>query len=72
VKNQEVLQGVREERNILHKIKHRKGNWTGHIFHRNCLLKLIIEGMIDVRWDDWKEDVSMYWMILRKQEDTGN
>jgi hypothetical protein len=40
--------------------------------HRNCLLKLIIEGKIDVRWDDEKEDVSRYWMILREEEDTGN
>jgi len=44
--------------------------------HRNCLLKLIIEGQIegriDVRWDDEKEDVSRYGMILREQEDIGN
>jgi hypothetical protein len=44
--------------------------------HRNCLLKLIIEGQIEgkiyVRWDDEKEDVSRYWMILRQQADIGN
>jgi len=60
------------ERNILHKIKHRKADWIGHILHRNCFLKLIIEGKTDVRWDDEKEDVSRYWMILREQEDIGN
>jgi hypothetical protein len=30
VKN-EVLQRVKEERNILHAVKRRKANWTGHI-----------------------------------------
>jgi hypothetical protein len=35
----EVLQRVKEERNILHKIKIRKANWIGHILRRNCPLK---------------------------------
>jgi hypothetical protein len=33
----EVLQKVKEERNILHTIKRRKANWLGHILRRNCL-----------------------------------
>jgi hypothetical protein len=36
----EVLQGVKEDRNILHK----KANCIGHILRRNCLLKNVIEG----------------------------
>jgi hypothetical protein len=28
------------------KIRKRKANWIGHILHRNCLLKQIIEGKI--------------------------
>jgi hypothetical protein len=36
----------KEERNILHTIRRRKANWIGHILHRNCLLKHIIEGKI--------------------------
>jgi hypothetical protein len=44
VRNEEVLHRVKEERNILHAIKRRKANWIGHILHRNCLLKGIIEG----------------------------
>jgi hypothetical protein len=32
-----------EERNILHKIKRRKANWIGYIFHRKCLLQHITE-----------------------------
>jgi len=43
VKN-EVLRRVNGERNILHTIKRRKTNWTGHILRRNCLPKHDIEG----------------------------
>jgi hypothetical protein len=32
--------------NILHEIRIRKANWTGHILRRNCLLKQVIEGKI--------------------------
>jgi hypothetical protein len=46
VTNEEVLQRVKEERNILHTIKRRKGNWIGHILRRDCLLKHVIEGRI--------------------------
>jgi hypothetical protein len=45
----EVLHRVKEERNILHTIKGRKGNWIGHILRRNCLLKHVIEGKLEVR-----------------------
>jgi len=37
----EVLQRGREERNILHTIKRRKGNWIGHVLSMNCILKQI-------------------------------
>jgi hypothetical protein len=47
VKNEEVLQRVKEERNILHNIKRRKANWIGHILRRNCLLQHVIEGKIE-------------------------
>ena len=32
VRNEEVLLGVNEQRNILHEIRKRKANWIGHIF----------------------------------------
>jgi len=35
----EVLQRIKEERNILRIIKGRKANWMGHILPRKCLLK---------------------------------
>jgi hypothetical protein len=49
VRNEEVLQRVKKERNILHTVKRRKANWIGHILPRNCLLKYDIEGKIDGR-----------------------
>jgi hypothetical protein len=49
VRNEEVLHRVKEERNIVHTIKRRKANWTGHISRRNCLLKHVIEGKLEGR-----------------------
>jgi hypothetical protein len=46
VKNAEVLDRFKEERNILHTIKIRKVNWIGHILQRHCLLKQVIKGKI--------------------------
>jgi len=44
LRNEEVVFRVNEQRNILHEIRKRKANWIGHILHRNCLLKQVIEG----------------------------
>ena len=49
VRNEAVLHTVKEERNILRKIKRRKTNWFGHILRRNCLLKHIVEGRVESR-----------------------
>jgi hypothetical protein len=46
VRNGEVLQRVKEERNTLHTEK-RKANWIGHIMCRNCLLRHVIEAKIE-------------------------
>jgi hypothetical protein len=46
VRNEE-LDKVKEERKILHKIKRRKANWSGHMLRRNCLLKHFIRGKIE-------------------------
>ena len=49
VKNEEVLHRVQVETNILQTIRGRKPIWIGHILHRNCLLKHVIEEkMIDI------------------------
>jgi len=39
VKNEEVLHRATKGRNILHSIKGRRANWTGHIWSGRCLLK---------------------------------
>jgi hypothetical protein len=49
--NDEVLQRIKEERNILQTIKSRKANWIGHIFRRYSLLKHVIEGKIEGRME---------------------
>ena len=46
MRNEEVLLTVNEQRNILHEIRKRNANWIGHILHRNCLLKQVMEGKI--------------------------
>ena len=70
-----VSHRVKEERNILKTVKRRKANCIGHIMRRNCLIRQVIEGKIQgregVNKDD-EEDVSSYWMTLRKREDTVN
>jgi hypothetical protein len=43
VTNKDVLHRVKEDRNTLHTMKRRYANWVGHILHRNCLLKHVIE-----------------------------
>jgi len=48
VENEEVLVRVEEDMNILHTMKWRKANWIGHILRRNCFLKHVIEGKIEV------------------------
>jgi hypothetical protein len=46
VRSEDVLHRVKEQRNILHEIRKRKGNWIGHILRRNCLLQRAIEGKV--------------------------
>jgi hypothetical protein len=71
VRNEEMLHGVKEEKNILRTIKIRKANWIGHILRRNCLLQHVSAGKIEGSGDN-EEDVIIYWMILgKKRENTG-
>jgi len=46
VRNEEVLLGVKGQRNILHEISKWKANWIGHILCRNCLLQRVFERKI--------------------------
>ena len=66
----EVLHRVKEDKNILHKIKREKANWVGNILLRNCLLKHIMEGKTEeIKYEE--EDVSISWKTLKKREVTG-
>ena len=49
MRNKEVSQRVKEERNILQTIKTNQANWIGHTVHRNCFLEHAIEGQIEDR-----------------------
>jgi len=49
VRKEEVLLGVKDQKNILHEISKRKANWIGNILRRNCLLQQAIEGKIKGR-----------------------
>ena len=49
VRNEEVLQRVKEERNILQTIKRRKAKRIVYILLRNCLIKHITEGKVEGR-----------------------
>jgi hypothetical protein len=74
VRNEKALHRVKEERNILHKVNVRKANWIGHMLRRNCLVKHVIEGRTEreIEVTGREEDVSSYWMTLRKREDAVN
>jgi hypothetical protein len=43
LRNEEVLHRVKENRDILHKLKRWKANWSGHILSTTCLLEHTIE-----------------------------
>ena len=51
LRNEEVLQRVKEERNISQTIKRRNANRTCYILHRNCFLKHILERNIEGRME---------------------
>ena len=46
VRNEDILLRVKEQRNILHKIRKRNANWIVHILRINCLLQRVIERKI--------------------------
>jgi hypothetical protein len=48
VRNEEVLQRVKEKKNVLYVLQRRKGKWIDGILLRNCLLKHGMEKKIEV------------------------
>jgi hypothetical protein len=83
VRNEELLYRVKEERNILRTIKIRKAKWIVHILRRNCLLKHVIHGKIEVKiegtgkrgrrrkklLDDFKHKRG-YWKLIEEALDS--
>jgi hypothetical protein len=71
----EVLDRVKEERNIVHTIKRRKANCFGHVLCRNCLLKHVtggkMEGNIEVTGKRERRHKQLL-DDLRKREDSGD
>ena len=47
IQNSVLLEIMGEERAMLEPVKKRKRNWLGHWLGRNCLLKNVLEGMVN-------------------------
>jgi hypothetical protein len=47
VRNTEVLNKDKEERKMVHTVNSSNFNWIGHIWHKNRLLKDVIEGKVE-------------------------
>jgi hypothetical protein len=55
MRKEEVLHGVKSEKNILKIVKSMNADWICHISCRNCLLKHIIEWKIEGRIEAWRQ-----------------
>jgi hypothetical protein len=49
VRTEKVLQTVKKDKNALQTIKTRKPRWIGHILHRICFLRHVVEERIGER-----------------------
>jgi hypothetical protein len=47
VRNEVVLRGGKEERNIIYTVQSRKANWIGQVLRKNCFLRQVTEGKIE-------------------------
>ena len=43
----QLLDDLKEERDIVHTVNRMSVNWIGHILCGNCLLKQVIEGKVE-------------------------
>ncbi|KAJ4428944.1 hypothetical protein ANN_25940 [Periplaneta americana] len=57
IRNEAVLEKVGEERMMLKLIRKRKRNWLGHWLIRNCLMKDVLEGMVNGRRVRGEDDI---------------
>ena len=75
VKDAVVIHRVKEDTNILHAIKRKKTNWTGHILRRYRLLKHVIEVIIYTREEVMGrrgKGLKQLPLILKKRQNTEN
>jgi hypothetical protein len=56
----------KEERGVLHTVNRSKANWMDHILRRNCFLKYVIEGWIEVTGRRGRRR-KKHWMTLKKE-----
>jgi hypothetical protein len=66
VKKLEILKIIQEERNNLHAIKRRKANWIGHVLGRNCLVKHVIGGEVEVASRQGRRRKQLFYDIKEK------
>jgi len=55
----------------MHTMKRRKTTWIGGILCKNCHVKHIIDGKMELTVDE-VQDLSNYWMDIMKWDDIGN
>jgi len=65
VKNEEVLQRVKEERNILHTTKGRKANCTSHTLVGSALQNMLLEE--SQKETRMRRKTTSYWVTLKKK-----
>ena len=59
MKNEEILHRVKDDNNIQNTLQRRRANWIDHILRRNCILKDVIEGKVEVKGHE-EEEVRNY------------
>jgi len=67
----ELFRIVKEEKNILHKIR-LKAPWIGHVYLRNCTPKHVIEGKIEVTGIEEGRRRKLLRDYLKETDDVGN
>jgi len=67
VRNEEVLQRIKEDRDILHRIKRRKANWICHI----RFLKHVIQGKVKGRIQATGRRGRQMWLLEDLKENIG-
>ena len=67
----ELFRIVKEENNILHKIR-LKAPWIGHVYLKNCTLKHVNEGKIEVTGIEEGRRRKLLRDGLKERDDVGN